>query len=175
MVEIENKYKIYEKKFGYVNWIGFWTLYKKEVLRFLIVGVQTVISPLVTSLLFLLVLSLAIGNDRGEVLGFPFISFLAPGLIAMQVIQQGFSHSSSSIMIGKIQGNIVDILYAPMSAAEITLAANLAACTRSVIIVLVSIIVFSFRQGIPPEIGSKGSVKKVNAECKYRKRLFSRN
>ncbi len=49
MIEIENKYKIYEKKFGNVNWIGFWTLYKKEVLRFLIVVIQTVISPLVTS------------------------------------------------------------------------------------------------------------------------------
>jgi len=144
MVEIENKYKIYEKKFGYVNWVGFWTLYKKEVLRFLIVGVQTIISPLVTSLLFLLVLSLAIGNDRGEVLGFPFISFLAPGLIAMQVIQQGFSHSSSSIIISKIQGNIVDILYAPLTAGEITLAINLAACTRSLMITVVSIAVFSF-------------------------------
>jgi ABC-2 type transport system permease protein len=143
MVEIEKKYKIYEKNFGYVNWIGFWTLYKKEVLRFLIVVIQTVISPLVTSLLFLLVLSLAIGNDRGEVLGFPFITFLAPGLIAMQVIQQAFSHSSSSIMIGKIQGNIVDVLYAPLTAGEITLATNLAACTRSVIIAFVSIIVFS--------------------------------
>jgi len=144
MVEVQNKYKIYEKKFGYVNWIGFWTLYKKEVLRFLIVVIQTVISPLVTSLLFLFVLSLAIGNERGEVLGFPFITFLAPGLIAMQVIQQGFSHSSSSIMIGKIQGNIVDILYAPISAGEITLAINLAACTRSIIIAIVSIVIFSF-------------------------------
>ena len=144
MVEIKNKYTIYEKNFGYVNWIGFWTLYKKEVWRFLIVVIQTVISPLFTSLLFLLVLSLAIGNDRGAVLGFPFITFLAPGLIAMQVIQQAFSHSSSSIMIGKIQGNIVDILYAPLTAAEITLATNLAACTRSVMIALVSIIVFNF-------------------------------
>ena len=144
MVEIGNKYKIYHKKFSYVNWIGFWTLYKKEVLRFLIVAIQTVISPLITSLLFLLVLSLAIGNDRGEVLGFPFITFLAPGLIAMQVIQQAFSHSSSSIMIGKIQGNIVDILYAPLTAGEVTLATNLAACTRSLIIALVSIVVFSF-------------------------------
>ena len=144
MVEIENNYKIYEKKFGYVNWIGLWTLYKKEVLRFMIVLIQTVISPLVTSLLFLLVLSLAIGTDRGDVLGFPFITFLAPGLIVMQVVQQAFSHSSSSIMIGKIQGNIVDILYAPMTAGEITLAINLAACTRSAMIALVSIIVFSF-------------------------------
>ena len=144
MIEIENKYKINEKEFGYVNWIGVWTLYKKEVLRFLIVGVQTVVSPLVTSLLFLLVLSLAIGGNKEEVLGVSFITFLAPGLIAMQVIQQAFSHSSSSIMIGKIQGNIVDILYAPLTAGEITLAINLAACTRSVIIAMVSIIVFTF-------------------------------
>jgi len=144
MVEIDNDYKIYKKEFGYINWIGFWTLYKKEVLRFLIVAIQTVISPLVTSLLFLLVLSLAIGNERGEVLGHSFISFLAPGLIVMQVIQQAFSHSSSSIMIGKIQGNIVDILYAPLTAGEITLAINLAACTRSIIIAIASIIVFSF-------------------------------
>ena len=138
------EYRIYEKKFDYVNWVGFWTLYKKEVLRFLIVVIQTIISPLVTSLLFLLVLFLAIGNERSEVLGFPFMTFLAPGLIAMQVIQQAFSHSSSSIMIGKIQGNIVDILYAPLTAGEITLATNLAACTRSVIIALVCIIVFKF-------------------------------
>ena len=149
MVEIHEKYKIYEKKFGYVNWIGVWTLYKKEVLRFLIVIIQTIISPLVTSLLFLTVLSLAIGNDRSQVLGFPFITFLMPGLIAMQVIQQAFSHSSSSIMIGKIQGNIVDILYAPLTAGEITLATNLAACTRSIMIVAVSIIVFSFIVDMP--------------------------
>ena len=94
MVEIQNKYKIFEKKFGFVNWIGFWTLYKKEVLRFLKVAIQTVVSPLVTSLLFLMVLSLAIGIERGGALGFPFITFLATGLIAMQIIKQGFSHSS---------------------------------------------------------------------------------
>ncbi len=78
MTSFDNKYKIYEKKFGYVNWTGFWTLYKKEVWRFLIVLIQTVISPLVTSLLFLLVLSLAIGEDRGQVLGFTFINPATP-------------------------------------------------------------------------------------------------
>ena len=111
MVEISSKYKIGTRRFGLINWIGTWTLYKKESLRFLVVWVQTLFSPLISALLFLLVLSLAIGNDRGNVLGVPFINFLAPGLIAMQVIQQSFSHSSSSFMIGKIQGNIVDILY----------------------------------------------------------------
>ncbi len=142
MVEITKKYKIGSRRFGLINWIGAWTLYKKEVLRFLIVWLQTIFSPLVSSLLFLLVLSLAIGTDRGEVLGVPFINFLAPGLISMQVIQQSFSHSSSSFMIGKIQGNIVDLLYAPLSATEVTISVALAAVTRSVMIAAVSIIVF---------------------------------
>ena len=142
MVEIVKKYKIGVRRFGLINWIGAWTLYKKEVLRFLVVWIQTIFSPLVSSLLFLLVLSLAIGAERGEVLGVPFITFLAPGLISMQVIQQAFSHSSSSFMIGKIQGNIVDILYAPLSPAEVTLLISLASVTRSVLIAIVSIITF---------------------------------
>ena len=142
MVEITKKYKIGSRRFGLINWVGAWTLYKKEVLRFLIVWIQTIFSPLISSLLFLLVLSLAIGADRGNVLGVPFINFLAPGLISMQVIQQSFSHSSSSFMIGKIQGNIVDLLYAPLSATEVTISIALAAVTRSVMIAIVSIIVF---------------------------------
>ena len=142
MVEITKKYTIGSRRFGLINWVGAWTLYKKEVLRFLIVWLQTIFSPLISSLLFLLVLSLAIGADRGDVLGVPFISFLAPGLISMQVIQQSFSHSSSSFMIGKIQGNIVDLLYAPLSATEVTISVSLAAVTRSVMIAIVSIIVF---------------------------------
>ena len=142
MVEFTKKYKIGTRRFGLINWVGAWTLYKKEVLRFLIVWIQTIFSPLISSLLFLLVLSLAIGADRGDILGVPFITFLAPGLISMQVIQQSFSHSSSSFMIGKIQGNILDLLYAPLSAAEVTVSISLAAVTRSVMIAAVSIIVF---------------------------------
>ena len=85
----------------------------------------------------------AIGSDRGNVLGVNFIIFLAPGLISMQVIQQAFSHSSSSLLIGKIQGTIIDTISAPLTAAEVTLATILAACTRSIIIAIISIIVFS--------------------------------
>jgi ABC-2 type transport system permease protein len=144
MVEITTKYKIGTRRFGTINWIGAWTLYKKEVLRFLAVWVQTIFSPIITSLLFLLVLALAIGNERGEVLGVPFIIFLAPGLIAMQVIQQAFSHSASSFMIKKIDGSIVDILYAPLSAGEVTIAIILSAVTRSVMIAIISIITFYF-------------------------------
>ena len=143
MVEIQKNYQIGVRRFGFINWIGAYNLYIKEVNRFLIVWAQTLLSPLVSSLLFLSVLTLALGSDRGSVLGFSFISFLAPGLIAMSIIQQGFSHSVSSLMIAKIQGNIIDTLMAPLSAAEVTLAIILAAVTRSIIILIISVVVFS--------------------------------
>ena len=140
---VENKYQIGVRRFGLVNWIGFYSLYVKEVSRFLIVWAQTLLSPLVSSLLFLSVLTLALGNDRGNVLGYSFISFLAPGLIVMSIVQQSFSHSVSSLMIGKIQGNIIDTLLAPLSATEVTLASILAAVTRGLVILIISIVVFS--------------------------------
>jgi ABC-2 type transport system permease protein len=139
----ENKYQIGVRRFGQVNWIGFYTLYVKEVSRFIIVWAQTLLSPLVSSLLFLSVLTLALGNDRGDVLGYSFISFLAPGLIVMSIVQQSFSHSVSSLMIGKIQGNIIDTLLAPLSATEVTLAIIFAAVTRGLVILIISILVFS--------------------------------
>ena len=140
---VENKYQIGVRRFGLVNWIGLYSLYVKEVSRFLIVWAQTLLSPLVSSLLFLSVLTLALGNDRGNVLGYSFISFLAPGLIVMSIVQQSFSHSVSSLMIGKIQGNIIDTLLAPLSAIEVTLAIIFAAVTRGLVILIISIIVFS--------------------------------
>ena len=140
---VENKYQIGVRRFGLVNWIGLYSLYVKEVSRFLIVWAQTLLSPLVSSLLFLSVLTLALGNDRGNVLGYSFISFLAPGLIVMSIVQQSFSHSVSSLMIGKIQGNIIDTLLAPLSAIEVTLAIIFAAVTRGLVILIISIVVFS--------------------------------
>ena len=149
MVELNKKYLISVKKFGFINWIGFKSLWFKECNRFMAVWQQTLLSPLVSSLLFLSVLSLALGNNRGDVLGYSFISFLAPGLIAMSILTQSFSHSVSSLMIGKIQGNIVDMLYAPLSALEVSMAIILAALTRSFLIAIISIGVFSLIVELP--------------------------
>jgi len=149
MVELNKKYQISVKKFGFINWIGFKSLWLKECNRFMAVWQQTLLSPLVSSLLFLSVLSLALGNNRGDVLGYSFISFLAPGLIAMSILTQSFSHSISSLMIGKIQGNIVDMLYAPLSALEVSMAIILAALTRSFLIAIISIAVFSLIVEMP--------------------------
>ena len=143
MVELNKNYHIGVKKFGFINWVGFKSLWLKECNRFMAVWQQTLLSPLVSSLLFLSVLSLALGNNRGDVLGYSFIDFLAPGLIAMSILTQSFSHSVSSLMIGKIQGNIVDMLYAPLSALEVSMAIILAALTRSFLIAMISIAVFS--------------------------------
>ena len=142
MVELKNKYKIGVRRFN-INWIGSYSLYKKETLKFLNVFGQTIIGPIITAILFLLVISLAIGESRDEVLGVHFIKFLAPGLIAMQIIQQSFAHSSSSLLMGKVMGNIVDIIGAPLSAFEVTIAIIFAAITRGVIIASISIVIFS--------------------------------
>ena len=149
MVELNKKYQIGVRRFGFVNWIGFKSLWLKECNRFMVVWQQTLLSPLVSSLLFLSVLSLALGNNKGDVLGYSFISFLAPGLIAMSILTQSFSHTVSSLMIGKIQGNIVDMLYAPLSALEVSMAIILAAMTRSFLIAIISIAVFSLIVEIP--------------------------
>ena len=143
MVELNKKYQIGVRRFGLINWIGLKSLWIKECNRFMTVWQQTLLSPLVSSLLFLSVLSLALGNNRADVLGYSFINFLAPGLIAMSLISQSFSHSVSSLMIGKIQGNIVDMLYAPLSALEVTLAIIFASIIRSFLIGIISIFVFS--------------------------------
>ena len=141
MVEFK-KYNLGVRRFGLINWVGFFSYYEREVRRFLTVPGQTLIGPILTSILFLTVISLAVGNDRADVLGVPYIEFLASGLIMMQVIQQSFSHSSSSLIMGKMMGTINDITNSPLSAAEITIALTLAAVTRGICIALISTIIF---------------------------------
>ena len=149
MVELQKKYNLKVSKFGFINTVGLFSLYSRECSRFFIVWAQTLLSPLVSSLLFLSVLTLALGNDRGDVLGYSFITFLAPGLIIQSMILQSFSHSVSSFMISKMQGNLVDILYAPLSSFEVSFAIIMAAVTRSILIGFISIVVFIFIVELP--------------------------
>ena len=149
MVELQKKYKIRVHQFGRINYIGLYSLWYRECSRFFVVWAQTLLSPLVSSLLFLSVLTIALGADRANMLGFSFITFLAPGLIVQSMILQSFSHSVSSLMISKMQGNIVDILYAPLSAFEVSFGIILAAITRSILIGAISTIVFLFLVELP--------------------------
>jgi len=120
------------RTYGAVNWLGAWTLLAKEVRRFLKVYFQTILAPVVTTLLFLAVFALALGKGSAAAGGVPFLEFLAPGLIMMAMVQNAFANTSSSLIIAKVQGNIVDTLMPPLSAAELTLAIALGGVVRGV-------------------------------------------
>ncbi len=119
---------------GAVNWLGLWTLYVKEVRRFVKVATQTVVAPVVTTLLFLAIFALALGGESRQLGGVPFPEFLAPGLIMMAMVQNAFANTSSSILISKIQGNIVDMLMPPLSPGELTLAFAAGGVTRGLLV-----------------------------------------
>lgn len=126
------------RRYGVLNGLGLWTLYLKEVRRFLKVFTQTILAPVVTTLLFLAIFTLALGKTA-EIGGVPYAEFLAPGLVMAAVMQQSFANTSSSILIGKIQGNIVDILMPPLSAAELTLGIALGGVTRGVLVAMAAL------------------------------------
>ncbi len=122
------------RRFGRVNWLGLATLAEREVRRFLAVWTQTLLAPLITAGLFLAIFTLAIGPGRGEVMGVPFVQFLAPGILMMTVIQNAFANTSSSIMAAKVQGNIVDTLMPPLSPLELVLGYMAGAVGRGVFV-----------------------------------------
>lgn len=124
---------------GSINWYGLWTLYKKEVQRFFKIFLQTIAAPIATTILFMAIFTLALGNLRPDINGVPFVEFLAPGLIMMSILQQAFNHTSSSLLIAKIQGNIVDILMPPISAVEMNIAISMGGVTRGVVVALASL------------------------------------
>ena len=114
-----NGFDMGTRRFGRVNWLGLWTLSCREVQRFMSVWTQTLLAPLVTAGLFMLIFTIAIGPRRGDVMGVEFMTFLTPGILTMTVIQNAFANTSSSLASAKVQGNIVDTLMPPLSAGEL--------------------------------------------------------
>jgi ABC-2 type transport system permease protein len=114
-----------------VNWGGLKTLYIKEVRRFFKVQMQTVWAPAITTLLYLAIFTVALGRGGRTVLGVPYADFIAPGLIVMAMMQNAFANSSFSLLVGKIQGNIVDYLMPPLSTGELIAGLIGAAVTRA--------------------------------------------
>ena len=117
-----------------INRVGLWSLYVKEVRRFFKVQTQTVWAPAVTTLLFLVIFTVALGRSGREVLGVPFATFLAPGLIMMAMMQNAFANSSFSFLSGKLQGTIIDLLMPPLSVGELMTGIVAAAVTRGALV-----------------------------------------
>jgi ABC-2 type transport system permease protein len=138
-----------------VNWGGLKTLYLKEVRRFFKVQLQTIWAPAVTTLLFLVIFTVALGREGRMVMGIPFADFLAPGLIIMGMIQAAFANSSFSLLVGKIQGNIVDYLMPPLSTTELMAGLVGASITRAFLVGAAVWIFMLFWPGVhvAPQVG----------------------
>jgi ABC-2 type transport system permease protein len=121
-----------------INWFGAFTLLKKETWRFLKVYHQTLLSPVVNIILFLAVFSLSLGNHVVAVENVPFAVFVASGLIMMAAMQNAFANSSSSFVMGKVMGHIVDYLIPPLGAFELLFAFTLGAILRGICVGIVS-------------------------------------
>ena len=119
------------------NIIGLKTLYCREVWRYMKVWNQTLTAPVVTALLFFIILSVALGGHDRKVGEIPYDVFIIPGLIMMSVMQNAFANTSSSLMLQKIQGVIVDLLMPPLSAFEITTGMVMGGVTRGIMVGLV--------------------------------------
>lgn len=117
-----------------VNWAGFRTLYRREVMRFWKVGMQTLAAPVVTSLLYMMVFVVAAHGARPPVHGYDYGAFVAPGLIMMSVLNNAFANSSSSLLQAKMNGLIGDFLTPPLSPVEHVAAFGLGAATRGVMV-----------------------------------------
>ncbi|EWY38443.1 multidrug ABC transporter permease [Skermanella stibiiresistens SB22] len=123
---------------GTVNWVGLWTLYQREVHRFLKVYTQTIAAPVVTTLLFYAVFALALGGVVRMAGSVPFLVFLGPGLIVMAMAQNAFANTSSSMVISKVQGNIVDVLMPPLSPLELAVGFVGGGVTRGLLVGVVT-------------------------------------
>jgi ABC-2 type transport system permease protein len=115
----------------FVNWRGMFALYVKEVRRFFKVQLQTIWAPAITTLFYLIIFSVSMGGTGRMVLGHPFATFIAPGLIVMGMMTAAFQNSSFILLAAKMQGTIVDYLLPPLSAGEILAAIMLSSMTRA--------------------------------------------
>ena len=121
-------------------YIRFVTLYIKELRRFTKIPGQTILAPAATTLLFMVIFSTAIGNSRNEYILTDFKLFLFPGLIMMTIIQNAFMNNSSSLLMSKVQGNIVDLLMPPISNFQIIVSFILVGITRGLTVAIAAAI-----------------------------------
>lgn len=128
-----------------MNYLGTFTLIKKEIYRFLKVYHQTIFSPIVNIVLFLLVFSISVGKNIEKIEGINFSIFVASGLIIMSAMQNAFANSSSSLVMSKVMGHIVDYLIPPISGLELLFAFLIGAIARGILVALAGfVVIFSF-------------------------------
>ncbi|WP_222615370.1 ABC transporter permease [Persicimonas caeni] len=116
------------------GWFGAWMLFRKEIKRFWSIASQTVVSPVVTTMLYFLVFGYSLGDRLQEVRGIPYVDFLVPGLVMLSLINNAFINSAFSFFINKIHGTLVDILVTPLTHAQLMFGYTAASIVRAVLI-----------------------------------------
>lgn len=122
---------------------GFITIFRREIARFLKVLVQTVVTPFVSSFLYLLIFGVSLGSQMGEHQGVSYLAFLIPGLMMMSLMNNAFQNSSSSIVTSKFSGDMEDLRVAPISNQEIIWAMSLGAVVRGALVAVITYMVGS--------------------------------
>jgi ABC-2 type transport system permease protein len=139
------------RRYGAINTLGLWTLIRREVMRFLKVAAQTVIAPLMSTILFMMVFALGFGDRPWGLTDVAYVDGLAPGLIMMAVISNAFQNASSSIVIAKVQGNAVDFLMPPLSALELTIAFIVGSAARGMLVGAASLVAVAPFADVTPD------------------------
>ena len=134
-----------------INFLGLYTLILREQKRFTAVWTQTILAPIVTSILFLTVFSFVLANRKIQIEEFDYTFFIAPGILTMSVMQNSFANTSSSLLISKVQGNIVDTLLAPLRPIEIVIGYMIGGILRGCIVSLAVILVIFPALGLYPK------------------------
>ena len=122
----------------------FWTLLRREIKRFMKVLVQTVVSPFISSFLYLLVFGVSLGSTVQGHDGHPYLAFLIPGLMMMTLINNAFQNSSSSIVTSKFSGDMEDLRVAPISHHQLIWAMSIGALVRGGLVAFITYIVGTF-------------------------------
>lgn len=148
----ENAPRGYQTRlYGTWNWVGLGTLVRREVMRFVKVSAQTVVAPLMSTLLFMVVFAFAFAGRTWSNTGEPYVNGLAPGLVMMSILSNAFQNASSSMMSAKAQGTTVDFLMPPLSALEMTIAFIIGAAVRGLTVGFASLLAASMFAQIAPQ------------------------
>ncbi len=116
------------------NLTGFKALVEREIVRFTSVFFQTIFPPFVSSSLYIGIFGFTIGSRMAEVRGLPYLHFLIPGLVMMNVIESAYANTSSSLFIARWAGHIQEILVSPLSYFEMVSALLIGGLARSFVI-----------------------------------------
>jgi ABC-2 type transport system permease protein len=154
-LRVDSTAPLTSRRYGAVNWLGLQTLIQREITRFIKVGAQTVVTPVISTVLFMMIFGIVRGGIWPGTEGAPggaraYVDGLAAGLVMMSVLSNAFQNSASSIVIAKIQGNAVDFLMPPLSALELTIAFIVGAAVRGIVVGIVSLIAVAWIANIMP-------------------------